>query len=43
MKLGIYYCVVCMRAIFRDADGLFIHDDVVHPQDMAFDEDKNPQ
>jgi hypothetical protein len=39
----VYFCVVCGRAILADEYGLFIHDDVPHPPDMAFDEEDRPQ
>ena len=38
-----YWCVVCGRAIERDEYGLFVHDDLPHPPDMDFSEEKNPQ
>lgn len=37
-----YNCVVCMRQI-EAIHGVFSHDDVPHPPDMTFDEDRNPQ
>ena len=39
----VYYCVVCGRGIERDEYGLFVHDDVPHPPDMAFDDEEKPQ
>lgn len=38
-----YWCVVCMRFVPIEEDGVMIHDDVVHPPLMTFDEDKRPQ
>lgn len=38
-----YWCVVCMRYIPREEDGVLIHDDIPHPTLMTFDEDKRPQ
>jgi len=43
MKPDIYYCVVCGRGIEPDEHGVYVHDDVPHPPDMAFDEEENPQ
>jgi hypothetical protein len=43
MKPDIYYCVVCGRGIEPDEYGVYVHDDVPHPPDMAFDEEENPQ
>jgi hypothetical protein len=37
-----YWCVVCMRFLLS-VDGVVTHDDVIHPNDMTFDEDKNEQ
>jgi hypothetical protein len=38
-----YWCVVCGRFLPEDEDGLIIHDDIIHPDDMTFDEDEKPQ
>ena len=38
-----YWCVVCGRFLPADEDGLIIHDDIIHPDDMTFDEDEKPQ
>lgn len=35
-----YWCVVCMRFVPREEDGALVHDDVPHPDTMAFDEDR---
>ena len=37
-----YYCVVCGKYI-EAVDDVIVHDDIPHPVDMAFDEEKNPQ
>lgn len=37
-----YWCVVCGRFLPSD-DGVIVHDDVPHPDDMTFDEEENPQ
>jgi hypothetical protein len=37
-----YWCVVCGRALPVE-DGVIVHDDVQHPEDMTFDEESNPQ
>ncbi len=38
-----YWCVVCGRFLPADDDGLIVHDDVKHPDDMTFDDEDNPQ
>jgi hypothetical protein len=38
-----YWCVICQRFIEADDDGLIVHDDIPHPNNMTFDEDNNPQ
>ena len=37
-----YWCVICMRFL-PNIDGVITHDNVVHPDDMTFDEDRNEQ
>ncbi len=37
-----YWCVVCQREI-ENIDGVFVHDDIPHPDDMTFDEHEKPQ
>lgn len=37
-----YWCIYCGRAIPSD-DGVFVHDDVPHPENMTFDEEERPQ
>ena len=37
-----YWCVVCGRYL-PDDDGVVVHDDVPHPEDMTFDEEERPQ
>lgn len=39
----VYWCVICGRAIERDEYGVFVHDDIVHPQEMDFSEEDRPQ
>ena len=39
---GGYWCVVCGRHL-PDDDGVVVHDDVPHPEDMTFDEEERPQ
>lgn len=34
-----YWCVVCMRFVPRENDGVLIHDDIEHPTTMTYDED----
>lgn len=38
-----YWCVVCMRPILSDHEGLYMHNQVPHPLNMLFDEEDNPQ
>jgi hypothetical protein len=38
-----YWCVICQRFIEADDDGLIVHDDISHPNNMTFDEDNNLQ
>ena len=38
-----YHCLYCGRYLEVDKDGLIIHDDVEHPADAKYDEDKYPQ
>ena len=40
---GGYWCVVCGRYLPADEDGVIVHDDVPHPEDMTFDEEERPQ
>lgn len=40
---GGYWCVVCGRYLPADEDGVIVHDDVPHPEDMTFDEEGRPQ
>jgi hypothetical protein len=35
--------VVCGRLLPEDNAGVVVHDDVVHPLGMAFDDEDNPQ
>ena len=37
-----YWCVVCDRFLPSE-DGVIVHDDVPHPDDMTFDDDERPQ
>lgn len=37
-----YWCVVCQKLLFAE-DGVFVHDDIPHPDSMTFDEQENPQ
>lgn len=32
-----YWCVICMRFL-PSIDGVVIHDDVIHPDNMTFEE-----
>ena len=34
-----YWCVICMRFL-PSIDGVVIHDDIIHPDDMNFEETK---
>lgn len=38
-----YWCVVCGRYLPANEDGVIVHDDVPHPEDMTFDEEERPQ
>ena len=38
-----YWCIICQRLLERDEDGIVVHDNVPHPEDMRFDEEDNPQ
>lgn len=38
-----YWCVVCGRYLPADEDGLIVHDNVPHPEEMTFDDEENPQ
>ena len=38
-----YYCVLCGRFLPADENGVIVHDDVAHPENMTFDEKENPQ
>ena len=38
-----YWCVVCGRYLPADVDGVIVHDDVPHPEEMTFDEEERPQ
>ncbi len=40
---GGYWCVVCGRHLPADKDGVIVHDDVPHTEDMTFDEEGRPQ
>ena len=40
---GGYWCVACGRHLPADEDGVIVHDDVPHPEDMTFDEEERPQ
>ena len=42
MKDG-YWCVVCGKFLVADEVGAIIHDDVPHPETMAFDDEESPQ
>lgn len=37
-----YYCVVCGRYL-ESVDGVIVHDDMIHPTTMTFDEEERPQ
>jgi hypothetical protein len=37
-----YWCVICQRLLPND-EGVIVHDDVPHPDEMAFDEEDRPQ
>jgi|TARA_R110000823_G_scaffold271582_1_gene391027 hypothetical protein len=38
-----YYCLICKKLLLADEFGVIVHDDIPHPPDMSFDEDKKPQ
>lgn len=38
-----YWCVVCGRFLTADDDGLIVHDNVPHPDEMTFDDEENMQ
>lgn len=38
-----YWCVVCGRHLTADEDGVIVHDNVPHPENMTFDEEEIPQ
>ena len=38
-----YWCVICQRFIEADEDGLIVHDDITHPNNMTFDDEERPQ
>lgn len=40
---GGYWCVVCGRLLVADDLGVIVHDDKPHPEEMAFDDEDNPQ
>jgi len=40
---GGYWCVVCGRFLPADDLGVIVHDDVPHPDELAFDEEDSPQ
>ena len=40
---GGYWCVVCGRYLPADEDGVIVHDDVPHQEEMTFDEEERPQ
>lgn len=46
MSEDAYWCVVCGRAIepeqYEDTN-VYVHDNIPHPETMAFDEMENPQ
>jgi len=33
----------CKKLLLADEFGVIVHDDIPHPPDMSFDEDKKPQ
>lgn len=39
IKTG-YWCIMCGKFLHADEKGVIVHDDVPHPVDMTFDEDK---
>jgi hypothetical protein len=38
-----YWCVICQRFIEADEEGLIVHDDITHPNNMTFDDEERPQ
>jgi hypothetical protein len=38
-----YWCVICQRFIEANKDGLIVHDDITHPNNMTFDDEERPQ
>lgn len=38
-----YYCVICGRFLPADEYGVIVHDDIVHPPEMDFNEESKPQ
>jgi len=38
-----YWCVVCQRFLEADELGVIVHDDIIHPDQMTFDEEDKPQ
>ena len=42
-RQAIYWCVVCCKPLMTDADGVYLHDEIAHPDGMEFDEDERPQ
>lgn len=38
-----YWCVVCGRYLPADDDGLIVHDNVPHSDEMTFDDEENMQ
>jgi len=41
--VGGYWCVVCGQHLPADKDGVIVHNDVPHPENMTFDEEERPQ
>lgn len=43
----VYYCLWCRRGIEPDqaanGNNVYVHDNVFHPDDATFDEDRRPQ
>lgn len=37
-----YYCVICGRFL-PAIDGVIVHDDIEHPQEMGFDDEEKQQ
>jgi len=38
-----YWSVICQRFIEADEDGIIVHDDITHPNNMTFDDEEKPQ